>query len=313
MNDYGINREPFLFIINYRKDRCYIYRKKEIPASDITFSFNGTGNSRRQLTAVNTRLEFTPVSLDDYRPAFMQVQSEISEGNSYLTNLTFSTPINSSLNLEELFHLSQARYRLWLRNQFLVFSPETFVRIHEGKIYSFPMKGTIRANLENASQRILSDKKEIAEHATIVDLIRNDLSVIAKNVRVNKFRYLERIHTNREPLLQVSSEIMGDLPEDQQYHLGDIIFALLPAGSICGAPKRKTLEIIEEVETHQRGFYTGICGYFDGRNLDSGVMIRFIQEHDNKLFFKSGGGITSMSNLESEYQEYIEKIYVPTF
>ena len=155
-------------------------------------------------------------------------------------------------------------------------------------------------------------KKEIAEHATIVDLIRNDLSVIAKNVRVNKFRYLERIHTNREPLLQVSSEIMGDLPEDQQYHLGDIIFALLPAGSICGAPKRKTLEIIEEVETHQRGFYTGICGYFDGRNLDSGVMIRFIQEHENKLFFKSGGGITSMSNLESEYQEYIEKIYVPT-
>ena len=87
--------------------------------------------------------------------------------------------------------------------------------------------------------------------------------------------------------------------------------SLLPAGSILGAPKPKTLEVTLEAESYNRGFYTGVCGWFDGKNLDSCVMIRFIEQEAEKLYFKSGGGITHMSRLEDEYQEMKNNISVP--
>ena len=173
------------------------------------------------------------------------------------------------------------------------------------------MKGTIDASIPNAREIILSDKKEKAEHYTIVDLIRNDLNMVAHNVKLNKFRYIDCLETNFGDILQVSSEIVGTLPPDYLNKLGEIIFKLLPAGSISGAPKEKTLQIIHNAETHKRGFYTGICGYFDGKNLDTGVLIRFIEQREQSFNFKSGGGITHLSTAEAEYQEMIKKIYVP--
>jgi len=95
--------------------------------------------------------------------------------------------------------------------------------------------------------------------------------------------------------------------------MGDILLSLLPAGSISGAPKIKTLEIIKEVESYRRGFFTGVFGYFDGEQLDSAVMIRFIEQNPNQLIYKSGGGITIDSNVSLEYQEMLEKVYLPTF
>lgn len=92
----------------------------------------------------------------------------------------------------------------------------------------------------------MSDKKEAAEHATIVDLIRNDLSRVAEHVRVDKYRYIDVLHTNKGNILQASSEISGKLPTDYQKHIGNILDAMLPAGSITGAPKDKTMEIIHE-------------------------------------------------------------------
>jgi para-aminobenzoate synthetase component 1 len=89
------------------------------------------------------------------------------------------------------------------------------------------------------------------------------------------------------------------------------LFELLPAGSISGAPKEKTVEIIKQTETYKRGYYTGICGIFDGQNLDSGVMIRFIEKQGSQYYFKSGGGITVNSIAEEEYHEMIQKVYLP--
>lgn len=109
----------------------------------------------------------------------------------------------------------------------------------------------------------------------------------------------------------MSSEISGKLKPEFQNKIGSIMKTLLPAGSILGAPKPKTLEIILEAENYERGFYTGVCGRFDGKNLDSCVMIRFIQKENGKLYFKSGGGITHLSILADEYQEMKNKIYVP--
>jgi para-aminobenzoate synthetase component 1 len=252
-----------------------------------------------------------PVSLEEYEKAFNKVLYEINAGNTYLLNLTFPAKIETNLTLEEIYLQVRAKYKLLYKNKFVVFSPEAFVKIKDGQISSYPMKGTIDASIDNAEKIILNDKKEIAEHNTIVDLIRNDLSIVAKKVHVEKYRYIEKIITNEKVLLQVSSKIVGYLEQEYEKRIGDIIYSLLPAGSVSGAPKKKTLEIIKAVENYSRGYYTGIFGYFDGAELDSAVMIRFIENTGDGLIYKSGGGITFMSNLESEYQELIDKIYVP--
>jgi para-aminobenzoate synthetase component 1 len=175
------------------------------------------------------------------------------------------------------------------------------------------MKGTIDAKIPNAKEKILADKKEMAEHVMVVDLLRNDLSQVATKVRVEKFRYIDTIKAGERELLQVSSKIRGDLPQKWQERLGDILVTLLPAGSITGAPKKRTTEIIEAVESYRRGYFTGIFGVFDGESLESAVMIRFIEKEGERLIYKSGGGITIDSDPQSEYNELKEKIYVPFF
>jgi len=167
------------------------------------------------------------------------------------------------------------------------------------------------AGIENAETKLINDIKEVSEHNTIVDLIRNDLSRVAKNVRVEKFRYIDKIKTHEKELLQTSSKISGDLSADWKEKIGDILYNVLPAGSITGAPKQKTLEIIKEAEEYDRGYFTGIFGYFDGEKLDSAVMIRFIENTGDELIYKSGGGITGFSNCKSEYRELTDKVYVP--
>jgi para-aminobenzoate synthetase component I len=207
--------------------------------------------------------------------------------------------------------MSRAPFRLYVPGRFAVFSPEAFVRMEGRNISSCPMKGTIDASLPDAGKRLLSDEKEFFEHNTIVDLIRNDLSMVSTGVKVARFRYLDRIHTNRGDLLQMSSEIMGVLPRDYRSRLGEILFRLLPAGSVTGAPKEKTVQIIRSAEISDRGFYTGIFGYFDGNSLTSAVSIRFIEETSEGLFFRSGGGITALSDMKTEYEEMLAKVYVP--
>ena len=110
------------------------------------------------------------------------------------------------------------------------------------------MKGTINATLPDAENQLLTNEKEQREHYTIVDLMRNDLSMVAKNIQVKKFRYIDRIKTQKGEILQTSSEIYGKLNENWQNQIGDILEKLLPAGSISGAPKEKTTQIIQQAE-----------------------------------------------------------------
>ena len=144
-----------------------------------------------------------------------------------------------------------------------------------------------------------------------MDLLRNDLSQVADEVKVDEFQRIDFLKTFQKDLYAMSSEISGQLKPEFQNKIGSILNALLPAGSILGAPKAKTLEIVLQAERYSRGFYTGVCGWFDGENLDSCVMIRFLEKENSKYFFKSGGGITHLSKLEDEYQEVKNKIYVP--
>lgn len=315
MNDLAGKGRPFLFVTDYRQEHSYVEEISEVDSDFCRYSFNGVTNVEKECEEYDGTLiwEVAPPALEEYHIAFDVVKDNILAGNSYLTNLTCKVPVETNLTLEAIFRYSDAKYKLWLKDTLVCFSPEIFVRIEEGKIKSFPMKGTIDASLPDARRLLMNDRKEAAEHATIVDLIRNDLSMVSEQVTVTRYRYCDCLETNKGPILQTSSEICGVLPEDYLSHIGDIVFRLLPAGSITGAPKPKTMEIIAEAENYERGFYTGVMGYFDGRNLDSAVMIRFIEQENGHLYFKAGGGITSKSALESEYNEVIQKIYVPIY
>lgn len=312
MNAYGKRQQPFLFGIDFDASNGFFMEPEAALEAGILFEINGKGNAPfRTDNTVPVQLVKYPPAQNEYNLAFDYVHQNLSEGNSYLTNLTFPTAIELNVPFPDLFARSKARYKLLFNTRFVVFSPEIFVQIDEGIIRSFPMKGTIDATIPGAEAQILADPKETREHNTIVDLIRNDLSMIAKEVKVNRFRYIEKIDTHEKSLLQVSSEISGLLNKDYLASLGTIFSKILPAGSVTGAPKKRTLEIIHEAETYERGFYTGVFGFFDGARLDSGVMIRFIKNENGKLIFCSGGGITVNSNAVTEYNELIDKVYVP--
>jgi len=312
MNYYGSRSIPFIFILDFDLRDPVIIPYGEAASENIFFTIDGVANHEpHAFQPGSISLNKIPIPFEEYKMAFDRVVDYQKKGYSFLVNLTFQTKLTSNLSLSEIYEISQAKYKLLFRDQFVLYSPETFVKIREGRIYSFPMKGTIDASVPDAEQVILNDRKEQAEHATIVDLIRNDLSMISSRVRVDKYRYIDKIKSADKDLLQVSSIISGQLEKDYADNIGSLIYNLLPAGSITGAPKPKTIEIIKEVENYDRGFYTGVFGYFDGQNLDSCVMIRFIEKENGEYFYKSGGGITVYSNPESEYEELINKIYVP--
>jgi len=312
MDELSHQKVPFFFIIDFLVDKIKVFTEDEISKNGLLIDFQGFSNVKKQ-GALDKKIELKsfPESLKSFKKGFDHVQKNIRQGNSYLTNYTRKTKIETNLSLEEIFHHSQAKYKVLYKDFFVFFSPETFVKIVDDKILTFPMKGTIDASVENAAEVLKNDKKEKAEHYTVVDLLRNDLSMVADDVKVGKFQHIDFLKTKQKDLYAMSSEISGNLKSEFKGKVGSIMQKLLPAGSILGAPKPKTLEIILEAEGFERGFYTGVCGWFDGKNLDSCVMIRFIEKEGDQLYFKSGGGITHKSKLEDEYQEMKNKIYVP--
>ena len=312
VSSYASSGTPFLFIIDYECRQPVILSLEEAEKKGILYSINGISNAEPNKIYKKINLKGVPINKDLFTEKFDQALKHINEGDSYLLNLTFPTKIDINLTIDEIYHLAEAPYKLLFKDQFVVFSPECFIKIIGNEIYTYPMKGTIDAKLDFAQEKLLSNQKEMWEHNTIVDLLRNDLSMISKKVSVEKFRYVEKIKTHKGELLQTSTEIKGTLPKNWKENLGDHILRLLPAGSISGAPKQKTVEIINKLEIEPRGFYTGVFGIFDGENLDSAISIRFIKQSDGELVFKSGGGLTANSNLEDEYNELIQKVYVPT-
>ncbi len=314
LNEWGKAKTPFFFLVDYQFQKPLAWKLDDVDPKEILFNLNGLTNDvavLRDDLPEHIRFDKHPLAVEDYQPKFDCVLRHLNAGNSFLVNLSVPTPVDTNLTLEQIFRHSEAPYRLLFKNRFVCFSPEIFVRIQGNRIASFPMKGTIDASVPDAEQVILSDDKEAAEHATIVDLIRNDLSMVAEKVWVERYRYIDRIQTSDKTLLQVSSEIAGILPATFDGQYGDLLKKLLPAGSITGAPKPRTLEIIQEAENYNRGYYTGVMGYFDGLNFESAVMIRFIEQLEDGMVFKSGGGITARSNALSEYQEIVDKVYLP--
>jgi len=310
IDDLASQKIPFLWILSYDKKQQFVQRLDELD-EDVLFKIAKMQNYSDTRGDKAYLLKKNPLSFEVYKEKFDKVIEEIKAGNTYLLNLTTQTPIETNLSLKEIFLSSNAPYKLYFKGQFISFSPEQFISIENDTICTYPMKGTIDASLPNAKEMILNNPKEMAEHVMIVDLMRNDLGRVGSDVRVESFRYVDKIQAGEKELLQVSSKISAKLPSSWRNHLSSLLEDILPAGSISGTPKQKTLEIIEQIEGYERNFYTGIFGLFDGENFYSAVMIRFIEVQDDGLVYKSGGGVTIESDAWSEYREVIDKIYFP--
>ena len=305
LNYYGQNKIPFFFIISYDLSNYDVISLDDLP-SDIKYNVKEQNN-----IFTKSQLNILKPSFSNYKNKFDSIISNIKKGNTYIANLTNETIIDQDIDLINIYKKSNSKYNLFYKDKFISFSPESFIQISNNTISSYPMKGTIDSSIENAKDILLANKKELAEHTMIVDLIRNDLSIVASNVKVDKFRYCEKINAGNKQLFQTSSKISATLNNNWHENIGNIITKLLPAGSITGTPKKSTINILNNIENYNRNFYTGIWGIYDGKSLDSSVLIRFIEKQNNNYVYKSGGGITVDSDCTNEYNEMINKIYIP--
>lgn len=188
-------------------------------------------------------------------------------------------------------------------------SPETLVRLENGILHTFPLAGTRprgRNEEEDAALEaaLLSDEKELAEHNMLVDLGRNDLGKISKfgTVQVEKLHSVERY----SHVMHIGSTVRGEIRED--YDALDAIEAVLPAGTLSGAPKIRACQLIGELENNKRGIYGGAIGYIDFTgNMDTCIAIRIAYQKNGKVFVRSGAGIVADSVAEKEYEECINK------
>ncbi len=307
INELGRLGVPFVFCINYDKTDGFAYPKNAVPDSiKIEMAGQKPQNKPKPPKITDKR----PPSYDAYLEKIERLKEHIRMGDIYLANMTCETKIELDGTLEDIFDASFAPYKLLIKDSVVIHSPEEFVRIEDGIISTYPMKGTALYESDESVARLLENQKELAEHTMVVDLLRNDISMVAANVKVEKFRYPVFIEADGKKLIQTISKITGSLDENYTQKLGDILFSLLPAGSVTGTPKKKCVEILEAVESYERGYYCGIFGEFDGKTLRSAVSIRYIERTDDGLVYKSGGGITIDSDPKSEYDEMIKKVYL---
>ena len=188
-------------------------------------------------------------------------------------------------------------------------SPETLVKLEDGVLHTFPLAGTRpRGRTEEEDRRLeaelLADEKERAEHNMLVDLGRNDIGRISAlgSVKVERYMSIERF----SHVMHIGSTVSGRIRPDKD--AVDAVDAILPAGTLSGAPKLRACEIIQELEGRKRGVYGGAIGYLDFTgNLDTCIAIRLAYKNNGRICVQSGAGIVADSVPETEYQECINK------
>lgn len=278
------------------------------------FSQPATESPRTPLRAVAT-----PASGTDeraYSEAFARIQRYLRDGDCYQINYArrFSVSVTGDPfeGYCRLRRLNSAPFSAYLNlpfAQILSSSPERFLRVTDQQVETRPIKGTRARSSDPQHDRDLAEElrhssKDRAENVMIVDLLRNDLgrNCVAGSVRVPELFAVESYAT----VHHLVSTVTGTLRDDRD--LLDLLRGAFPGGSITGAPKRRAMEIIEELEPNRRGVYCGTIGYisFDGR-MDSNIAIRTLVHSDGEVHFWAGGGIVVDSDIESEFQETLHK------
>lgn len=257
------------------------------------------------------------ISFDEYKKGFEEIKSEISNGNTYEVNYTFDFEIETNYESEEIYNhflkYQKTPYNAFIKNAYeeiLSFSPELFFRKKGNKVFTKPMKGTIERgktpeeDLKNI-EFLKNDIKNRAENVMIVDLLRNDLGKISKtgSVKVPKLFDIETHKT----LHQMTSEIESILNKDTTLY--EIFDAIFPCGSITGAPKISTMNIIDKVEKGKRNVYCGAIGIIHEDFCEFSVPIRILQKQNNKTnyTYRAGGAIVWDSEVVNEWKEAILK------
>ncbi len=300
---FGVYSHPFIF--------DHARGSFEGPAPDL--SSVPSPHTIPDTFAANAQLTITE---DEYSAKIERIKNYIEAGDTYQVNFTDSvtarTPLSPAQAFAALSASQPVSYSALLNlatRHILSFSPELFFRITNGRISTRPMKGTMPRGLdlaedEQQAARLQSDEKNRSEHVMIVDLLRNDLGRICASgsVRVDDIFSVERYAT----LLQMTSTISGTLRPGLRYY--DIFRALFPSGSITGAPKIRTMEIIRELESHPRGVYTGAIGHIaPNGSATFNVAIRTLVLEQGVAHMGVGGGIVADSVAASEYRECLLK------
>ncbi len=252
-----------------------------------------------------------------YDAAFERIKHYIREGDCYQVNLAQRFEVGFSGDswqaYKDLRTLNPAPYASYIKlptGSVLSSSPERFLRVRDQQVETKPIKGTVRRSVfayedKALAVSLLESEKDRAENLMIVDLLRNDISKTCDpgSVVVPKLFALETYAS----VHHLVSTITGHLAEDK--HVLQLLRGCFPGGSITGAPKLRSMEIIEELEPHRRSIYCGSIGYigFDG-NMDSNICIRTLIQDGDRFCFYAGGGIVWDSDADKEYQECFDKV-----
>lgn len=261
--------------------------------------------------------EVTPLfSKEEYCNMVEKAKNYIKEGDIFQIVLSnrLSAPFEGSLfdTYRVLRTINPSPYMFYFSGtdvEVAGASPETLVKLEDGVLHTFPLAGTRpRGKTDEEDKRLeaelLKDEKELAEHNMLVDLGRNDLGKISKfgSVCVEKLHSIERY----SHVMHIGSTVRGEI--DDKHDALDAIEAVLPAGTLSGAPKIRACQLIGELENNKRGIYGGAIGYIDfSGNMDTCIAIRIAYKKNDKVFVRSGAGIVYDSNPEKEYQECINK------
>lgn len=257
------------------------------------------------------------ITKNEYVNMIAFIKEQILNGITYEVNYTYPSVLKTNLSDTELYGYLLPRqttpYNAFIRNRYetlMSFSPELFFRIKGRHILTKPMKGTIRRGStaeEDAANRnfLATDEKNRAENLMIVDLLRNDLGIVAKDgsVRADRLFEIEEHPT----LFQMTSEISAELRDDVTLY--DVIRAVYPCGSITGAPKKSTMKVIEQTEPFDRDIYCGAVAYLHGDETVFSVPIRILQKRRDERDFRyyAGGAVTFDSTADDEWNETLTK------
>lgn len=263
------------------------------------------------------QIDFTcNVNKEEYCRIVERTKEYIREGDIFQAVISrqFVSPMQGSLlNAYRVLRTTNpSPYMVYLHfdeEELMSTSPETLVRLQNGRLTTFPVagsrpRGKDRQEDEALEADLLQDEKELSEHNMLVDLGRNDLGRISRfgSVEVTKYMMIHRY----SKIMHICSQVEGDIRQDKDAL--DAIEAVLPAGTLSGAPKIRACEIIEELESQERGVYGGAIGYLDFTgNLDTCIAIRMAVKKDGKVYVQAGGGIVADSIPEKEYEESANK------
>ncbi len=331
-----IHEKAFFYIITIllvydHHESCifFCFNKNDTVASDFVSSIETQmqkedGKSRSMLFhKLNSHHDYhlqAQVDFADYQRQVEKVLHSLKYGDIYQVNIAclFQVQLSDHFSAFDFFCFLQKQfaspyggYFAFDEIQLISNSPECFLRYDSlsRTISTFPIKGTAKRHLDEQQDRVLAHQlvqsiKDSAEHIMIVDLERNDLSKIAqpKSVKVSEYKMLHSFATVHHLISTIEAKVKEDISLQQ------IIDATFPTGSITGAPKKRAIEIIDEIETFERGFYTGSLGYIGYDNsFCFNVFIRTAECFHNQLFLKLGSGIVIDSTAAKEYDEILAK------